>query len=406
MDMVKSIDVSLSDKKKLTVVHSVSRWLSLTETWLYNQVTFLPPSVENHVVCAETENLDRFPVQNIYSLTEAPLWRRFWDKGLRKIGVRRHLGLLVAQAKRNKAQVLHSHFGNVGWINIGAAREAGLKHAVTFYGVDVGHLPKRDPRWHERYHELFKKADLILCEGPHMAGSIMELGCPEDKVLVHHLGVNVSEILFKPRVWDGDGPLRVLIAASFREKKGIPFALEALAKLHREIPLEITIIGDANHTESSQLEKQKILATIDRYNLLPITHMLGYQPYSRLLEETYKHHIFVSPSVNASDGDTEGGVPVTIIEMAATGIPVVSTTHCDIPEVVHHGHTGLLAEERDVKGLVCHLEWLVENPDKWKSMVEAGRSHIEAEYDTRTQGQKLASIYENLLGVINGAKTI
>ena len=112
-------------------------------------------------------------------------------------------------------------------------------------------------------------------------------------------------------------PLRVLIAGSFREKKGIPYALEALGRLQQEIPLEITIIGDAS--ERGEAEKLQILDTIKTHNLWPKTRMLGYQPHAILLEEAYRHHIFLSPSVTASDGDTEGGLPVSIIEMAATG---------------------------------------------------------------------------------------
>ncbi len=70
---------------------------------------------------------------------------------------------------------------------------------------------------------------------------------------------------------------------------------------------------------------------------------MGYQPHSTLFAEAYRHHIFLSPSVTASTGDTEGGAPVSLIEMAATGMLIVSTTHCDIPEVIKHGVTGLLA---------------------------------------------------------------
>lgn len=96
-----------SQEKKLTVMHSVCHWLPLTETWLYNQNKFLPPEVENHVVCEERENLAR-PVfyRNIPLLKEIPLWRYFVDKGLRKLRIRCHLGFLVDQAKRHKAQIL------------------------------------------------------------------------------------------------------------------------------------------------------------------------------------------------------------------------------------------------------------------------------------------------------------
>ncbi len=384
--------------EKLTVIHSVKRWLPQTETWLYNQVRFLPPWVENHIVCEATENLDQFPMPNIHSLFEGSSWRYFWDKGLRALRVRRHLGFLVEQARRHHAQVLHSHFGNAGWANIETAKQVGLKHVVTFYGLDVNYLPKLNTRWCERYRTLFHYADRVLCQGPHMAQCLLDLGCPEHKVRIHHLGIRVDEIPFKPRQWNPAETLRVLIAASFREKKGIPYALEALGYLQQEVRLEITILGDANHEARSQMEKQKILATIEKHNLQSKVRMLGYQPHAVLFEEGYKHHIFLSPSVTASDGDTEGGAPVTIIEMAATGMPVVSTMHCDIPEVIHNGITGLLAEERDVEGLVHHLRWLVDHPGQWDNIVEPSRRYIEKHYNIYELSKKLVNLYQEVIG--------
>lgn len=179
-------------------------------------------------------------------------------------------------------------------------------------------------------------------------------------------------------------------------EKGIPYALEALARLKDKISFDVTIIGDANNEIRSQAEKKSILETIKKHNLQPRIRMLGYQPHTVLLEEAYKHHIFLSPSVTADDGDTEGGAPVTILEMAATGMPVVSTRHCDIPEVIHHGCMGLLAEERDVEGLVCHLRWLIGHPEQWDRMIEAGRKHVESEFNASVQSEKLAAVYREL----------
>jgi colanic acid/amylovoran biosynthesis glycosyltransferase len=235
-----------------------------------------------------------------------------------------------------------------------------------------------------------------------MGECLVKLGCPREKVIVHHLGVKVDTITYQPRTWDSNQPLRILMAASFVEKKGITYGLEALGRLQKEIPLEITIIGDAsvsnpkNRQSQSQLEKEKILATIEKHQLGDKVRLLGYQPYSVFFREAYQHHIFLSPSVTASDGDTEGGAPVSIIEMAATGMPIVSTTHCDIPEVIKHQITGLLAPERDIDALVEHLRWYINNPTVWLSMLEAGRKHIETEYDSRIQGQKLAQIYQQV----------
>ena len=94
----------------------------------------------------------------------------------------------------------------------------------------------------------------------------------------------------------------------------------------------------------------------------------------------------------------KGGAPVSIIEMAATGMPIVSTNHCDIPEVILDGVTGLLAEERDVSGLVTHLQHLVKYPEQWLDMVKAGRNHLEAEYDVQIQSARLAAIYKLIQG--------
>jgi colanic acid/amylovoran biosynthesis glycosyltransferase len=230
-----------------------------------------------------------------------------------------------------------------------------------------------------------------------MARCISELGCPEEKIKVHHLGVSVDEIPFKPRCWRSGEVLRVLIAATFREKKGIPYALQALGRLSENIQLEITLIGDAHTEQRSQQEKRKILQTVEYLGLQQKIRMLGYQPYQVFLEEAYKHHIFLSPSITATDGDTEGGAPISIIEMMASGMPVISTFHCDIPEIVHHRVSGLLAGEGDVEGLVEHLEWFTGHPNEWGKMLEEGRKHVESEYDARNQGRRLAKIYQELI---------
>jgi colanic acid/amylovoran biosynthesis glycosyltransferase len=229
-----------------------------------------------------------------------------------------------------------------------------------------------------------------------MAKCIINLGCSPDKVKVQHLGINLQHIKFKPRYWQPGEPLKVLIAASFREKKGIPYAIEALMLLTKEVSVELTIIGDAGPSPKEQREKQNILGTIVRANFFNNVRLLGYQSHETLFHEAYQHHIFISPSVTASDGDTEGGAPVTLIEMAASGMPIVSTRHCDIPEIIQHGMTGLLADERDVKGLADQLNWLIEHTDKWNEMLVNARQHVESEYDLHKQGTKLRDWYKTI----------
>jgi len=387
----------------LVVVQSVQRWLPQTETWLYTQVTFLPADIESHVACTRTENIDQFPYPRIHALMDLPRWQHVWDRAMRRLRVRNHLRFLYQVARTTRARVLHSHFGFVGWRDLGVSRGLGIAHVVTFYGVDVLFYPTMDPRWRDRYRDMFQNVDAVLCEGPYMGQSIIALGCASAKMRVHHLGIDLSLIPFEPRTWQRGEPFRVLLAGSFREKKGFPYALDALARLRKTVPLEITIIGDQHGEPRTLREKEKILETIERGELSGCTRLLGYQPYRVVMEEARRHHVFLSPSVTAGDGDTEGGAPVALIEMSASGMMIVSTTHCDIPGVILDGKTGWLAPERDVDALVAHLQWIAANPDRWLEMQRAGRAYIEAEFDARRQGERLAAIYRELASARQGA---
>lgn len=383
----------------LTIIHSYPVWLAQTETWLHTQLCNLPPErINAHVVCERAENIDQFPFANMHTLGGRKALAFWVDKIPRKLGWRRHSKFLVRVGRRIGARLVHTHFGPHGWRDIPAVRQLKARHIVTFYGYDVGKLPMLEPVWRERYAELFSTVDRVLCEGSFMAQSIAALGCPTEKLRVHHLGIPLDKVAFRPRRWQPGTPLRVLIAASFTEKKGIPNAIAALADFQKMVPLKITVIGDARSDPKLLQEKQRINDTIDRGGLRSHVEMLGYQPYQRVIDEAYRHHVFVSPSITAANGDSEGGAPVTIIEMAASGMPVVSTRHCDIPEVLSSAGAHLLAKENDVGEIVARLQWLVENPEAWESMLADIRRHIDAEYDAVRQGERLAGIYEVVCG--------
>lgn len=382
----------------ISVLHSVpGSWLESTQTWLYEQIRALPGDVHNQIVCPRTQNLDRFWLPNIYDESKQPGWKRAKHRWSGRFGRRRHSQYTLDVAGSSGASVLHSHFGYQGWRDLDIAQRLGLKHVVTFYGLDVSYLPRHG--WARRYRELFERVHLVLCEGPHMAQSIVDLGCSPKKVLVHHLGVDLEKVTFQPRQWDGTTPLRCLISASFREKKGIPFAIEALGHIGKSHPIEVTIIGDAGASKASRHEKKKIVRAINKWKLDDRVRMLGFQPHEVLLEEAAKHHVFLQPSVTARNGDTEGGAPVCLLEMMASGLICIGSTHCDIPEIIQPGETGFLANERDVNGLVqCLLVVIGARGGGWEAIQQRARSHIKREFDSLKQGQHLASIYRQLIG--------
>lgn len=381
----------------IKVIHSFPVWLPRTQTWMYNQIKFMPGrNVENHIVCKEREHIEYFSLPNIHCSHEHAKVRWLWDKVLGKLHINNYNGYLVATGKKIDVDIIHSHFGYIGWRDLKAVKKLEAKHVVTFYGHDLA-FPKERERWARRYRELFENADLFLCEGPFMARKLVEIGCNEIKVKVQHLGVDLSELTCAPRALIKNHTLKVLIAGTFTEKKGISYALAALGKVSRNVPLEITVIGDSVARQDSVIEKRKIQQTTAKYELEDKITYLGFQPHHVLLKEAYKHHIFLSPSVTAKSGDTEGGAPVSIIEMMATGMPVVSTYHCDIPNVVNYDNPGWLQPEKDIDGLAKKIEWLYENPQHWQSLIDVGHNHIKKNFDAVKQGERLVDIYAALL---------
>lgn len=385
----------LKSKQLTSVAQSTFAWLPLTSVWLYNQLTYMD-SIHSIVFARMLIEPERFPWEPIYTINQV---EALVYKLSKRLGYRFTPAIFNRALQEQSVKIIHSHFGDMGWYDVPLAKQNHLKHIVTFYGLDVNMLPTQRPEWRKRYREMFAQADLFLCEGPFMASSLVQLGCPPEKVQVHRLGVEVAKVSYVPRRLDPGTPLKILIAGTFREKKGIPYALEAVGRLHQNgAKVQATVIGDsARGLAMEEAEKQKILGVIKQYGLESNVRLLGYQPFARLLAEAYEHHLFLSPSVQAANGDSEGGAPITLIDVMATGMPVVSTTHCDIPQVVLHETTGLLAEERNVAQLVTHLEWFLQHPEKWEELARNGRHHVEKNFNVQVQAEVLANLYRSLI---------
>ena len=378
------------------VIHCKGAYLSKTETWIYGQIKNLK-TYKPFVYCDAVDNLNIFPTDSIrvfkWCGSDKNIFLRFFENR-----IKRRLKVIYCLLK-DKPSVIHAHYGPEGYIWLKSKRLFNIPMITTFYGFDVNMLVQEDSQWLQKYEQLFRFGDCFLVEGTHMKKCLIELGCPEKKVVVQHLGIDLCKIKFVARKRQNTNDINILIAGSFREKKGIPYAVEAVGKVkakHPHLNLKLTIIGDSNGRKKGEKEKQRILGKIKEYQLSDCTRMLGYKPYSALIQELYNHHIFLSPSVTASDGDTEGGAPVSIIEASASGMPILSTTHCDIPSIVINNESGYLVPERDVAALAERLEFLVQHPEIWAQMGLIGRKHIEENYDVVKQVQILEKIYDKI----------
>ena len=382
-----------------TVIHyKTGSYLPITETWIYGQIKNLK-RYRSIVYALEIKNLDTYPTERIRSLERKHSLRgltTFINKKWNRL-FNFYPDFLFFLIK-DKPRLIHAHFGPSGYGFLRLKNIFELPLITSFYGYDLSLLPHQNSEWKARYKKLFWQGEYFLVEGFHMKRCLAELGCPEEKIAVQHLGVDLDRIKFVPRKPEKNGEIRILIAASFREKKGIHYAVEAFGRVRQKHKsLQLTIIGDSKGSQQEEKEKKNILAVINKYHLDSCVKMMGYQPYPVFLRELGNHHIFLSPSVHASNGDVEGGAPIAIIEASASGMPILSTTHCDIPEVVINRESGYLVSERDVHALSEKLEFLISNSDMWEQMGQKGREHIEKNYNITTQVQRLEEIYDTVV---------
>jgi colanic acid/amylovoran biosynthesis glycosyltransferase len=366
-----------------TIAHCVSPYLHVSEQWLHSQIARLR-RYRPVVLTQETQNLEGFPVATLYAASSYPAVQKGVNRLVRKLtGKYPFYGGIL---KRERADLIHAHFGYQGHFCRRAQKVTGLPMLISFYGED-GTKYLRYPRWLRRYRQLFEAGDAFLVEGNAMRQRLVEIGCPPEKLRLHHLGVDVERIAFQPR--QPADKVRFLICAGFKEKKGIPYALLALSRVleKRPFPCEVVLIGDGP-------ERGLVLEGIERSGLQEQVKLRGLQPYSQVMEEMQHCHILLQTSITAANGDGEGGAPVILLDAQASGMPVVASYHADIPEYVLDGQSGLLAPERDVEALAECIRTLVENPQRWATMGQAGRRHVEQNYNVAVQCAGLETIYD------------
>ena len=125
-------------------------------------------------------------------------------------------------------------------------------------------------------------------------------------------------------------------------------------------------------------------------------HLLGWKNEAEIIQILDQCHLFIAPSITASDGNQDA--PINVLKEAmAMGLPVLSTNHGGIPELVEDGISGYLVPERDVDSLVDKLNALLAHPEQWPAMGQAGRAFVERRYDLNHLNDLLVQRYKALL---------
>ena len=288
--------------------------------------------------------------------------------------------------------IVLAHFGPNGVI-AGSLMSEGLlqgKLVTTFHGCDMS--SDLEELGYHIYDSLLERGDLFLPISEHWQAKLETMGFDPRKIAVHRMGVDTELFEFRPRKLADDETIRILTIARLTEKKGVEYGVRAIARLKDKYPkIEYRIAGDG-------LMRQEIEDLIDQLNVREHVKILGWKKQDEVAGLLDDSHFLIAPSVSSSDGDQEG-IPVVLMEAMARGLPVVSTLHTGIPELVRDSVSGFLVPERDVDALTDRIGHLIEHSDTWPEMGRAGREIVQEDFDIGKLNRNLVRIFESLLNV-------
>jgi glycosyltransferase involved in cell wall biosynthesis len=285
-------------------------------------------------------------------------------------------------------KLIHAHFATDAVLALPLVSMLKVPLIVTLHGYDVtmsdfhhssslaGQL------FLKRRNRLWQQANLFLCVSEFIRQRAIEAGFPKEKLRVQYIGIDVKNFALR-RVQPSEEI--ILFVARLVEKKGCEYLLRAVELVTRRRPkVKTIVIGDGPLRNS--------LETLAR-NLGIDCDFLGAQPVSAVRTWLERAMVFCVPSVEARNKDSEG-LGMVFLEAQAMGVPVVSFRHGGIPEAVHHGVTGFLAEERDVSQLHEHLLELLSSDEFRHAIGQRGAELVRARFDLAFRTRELEQIYD------------
>ncbi len=378
------VDIYASPSQESQVHSDVIKYNLLNKTNYFN----VP---QNNVI--QRINSIGLTLANAYKHPILMKWLLDGFESANEAGLPRTLLPYVALPFLEKQQydIIHCHFGPNG-LKGTLLKKLGLfkgKLVTAFHGYDITKYIQRSNS-DNPYKKLFDTGDLFLPISERWKHQLIELGCDENKISVHRMGVDCTKFSFTPRYLSDDGQIRIVTIARFVEKKGVEYGIRAVAELVKNNHnIEYNIIGDG-------VLKNNLEQLIKDNGIESQVKLLGWKQQHEIVEILNKSHILLAPSVTSKDGDQEG-IPVVLMEAMAMGLPVVSTQHSGIPELIENGVSGFLVPERDVSTLAKKLSYLTQNPKLWLEMGKAGRRYIEQNYNIEKLNYQLIDLYQELL---------
>ncbi len=403
----------------------IRTYLGISATFIYRQLKGVIPEFSPSVFCQKTENTDIFPHDPIHSIPDTPEYKdkpqevfqakvRRAVEGFYNLPGKSSFQFWEDRLRQENYRLIHAHFGPEGIMIAPLAEKLNIPLIVTLHGYDMSRLLKRRG-YKQKLSHLFEKCALVICVSEKFRNDAISLGCSPEKAVRHYIGVPVEEFACKfngtahslvgsipegsPVSSTGilpvsppkkDSPITFLQVARFTGKKGHSYTLQAFKNLlDAGVNGKLVLAGDGPLLEECRIHA-KTLCIEDKIDFL------GKMPMDKIPPLLQKADIFIQHSITPADGDTEG-IPIGLMEAMAVGLPVLSTEHSGIPELVIHGKSGFLAPERDVETFSRNWVEIAGNSEMRQAMGIFNRKRIEENFNIKKQNEILKSIYRKAI---------
>lgn len=313
---------------------------------------------------------------------------RYAGEALRRVAPRTDRSVyslaLARKLKRLKVDVVLAEYGTTGATVLGACRMAKIPLVVYFYGFDASYKPVID-EYLADYRKMFEFAFAIVAVSSSIKTRLIEWGALARKT--HHLICGVD-----PGLFHGASPAEAaahfVAVGRFVEKKAPHLTVLAFREVVNVDPsAKLSMVGDG-----PLLGPSRRLA--EALGLRSNVDFLGVQPPEVVSALLRTARAFVQHSLVAEDGDSEG-TPVGMTEAQMAGLPVVSTRHAGIPDVVQDQATGFLVDEGDAVSMGRRMAQLALDPTLAGQLGQRARERALALFTLDVQLAKLAAILQD-----------
>ena len=385
---------------KLVVASYCTTFLKSEMLHIYRQVTGLR-DVSTFVMTKKIQIAERFPFDDI-ELIPAPRFnpiRHGWLKFVERrppIVYRGEYQLLANLLERRGADVMHIYFGHTGVHLLPFIQCWDKPCIVSFHGADVM-LKADSPDYAAKLNKVFDAVPLVLARSRSLEQRLIRLGCDPEKIRINRTGIPLEQFPARRRKAPGDRPWRFLQACRLIPKKGLTTCLRAFALFCRQNPnAELLIAGKGPLQPSLE-------ALAAHLNVSQKVHFTGFLSQADLLDLYYRCHVFLHPSEMTADENQEG-IPNSILEAMATGMPVLATRHGGIPEAVEDGRCGALVNERDYQALAAEMIKITRTQHSFSEMGALASESVAAHFEQRSHIAQLEGYYREAVDIANEAE--